>query len=182
MAIPTQSLLHLLVLLGKKNGGSRTIVILHATYRLTMRLVSTHISQWDVMFAGKWDSAFKGNSALRAHVARAAGIELAHREGQYVTPFFGTCGNFIGSSKAHLFIPQLVARGYRIRIFGREIPHSQITAMSPSGQWFQRRDHWLCSKHFGRLFPELFLGQGSAVRTGQISGVRDPWIGLRGAQ
>ena len=32
--------------------------------------------------------------------------------------------------------------------------------MSPSGQWFQRRDQWPCFQHFGRLFPELFLGQG----------------------
>ena len=46
------------------------------TYRLTMRLVSAHISQWDVKFAGKWDSALKGNSALKAHVARAAGTEF----------------------------------------------------------------------------------------------------------
>ena len=38
-------------------------------------------------FAGKWDSTLKGNSALRAHVARAASIDLAHREGQSVIPF-----------------------------------------------------------------------------------------------
>ena len=82
-AIPTQSLLQLLILLGKQNGGSRTIAILHTTYRLTMRLVS----QWEVKFAGKWDFALKGNSAFRAHVARAAGIELAHSEGQYVVHF-----------------------------------------------------------------------------------------------
>ena len=49
--------LQLLVLLGKKNGGSRTITILHTTYRLTRRLVSAHISQWDVKFSGKWESA-----------------------------------------------------------------------------------------------------------------------------
>ena len=73
LAIPTQSLLQLLVLLGQKNGGSRTVAILHTTYRLTMRLVSAHISQWDVNSPGKWDSALKGNSALRAHVARAMG-------------------------------------------------------------------------------------------------------------
>ena len=48
LAIPTQSLLQLLVLFGKKNGGSRTIAILHTTYRLTMRLVAAHVSQWDV--------------------------------------------------------------------------------------------------------------------------------------
>ena len=44
-----------------------------------MRLISAHISQWDVNFAGKWDSALKGNTALRARVASAAGIELAYR-------------------------------------------------------------------------------------------------------
>ena len=87
LAISTQSLLQLLVLLGKKNGGSRTIATSHTTYRLTMRLVSAHISQWDVNFAGKCDSALKGNSALRAHVARAMGIELAHSEGKFVIHF-----------------------------------------------------------------------------------------------
>ena len=43
LAIPTWSLLQLLVLLGGKDGGSRTIAILHTTYRLAMRLVSRHI-------------------------------------------------------------------------------------------------------------------------------------------
>ena len=116
LAIPTQSLLQLLVLLGKKNGGSRTIAILHTTYRLTMRLVSAHISQWDVNFAGKWDSALNGNSALGAHVARAMGIELAHSEGQFVIHFLWDMRKFYDSIKAHLLIPQLVARGYPLEI------------------------------------------------------------------
>ena len=116
LAIPTQTLLQLLVLLGKKNGGSRTIAILHTTYRLTMRLVSAHISQWDVNFAGKWDSALKGNSALVAHVARAMGIELAHSEGQCVIHFLWEMRKFYDSIKAHLLIPQLVARGYPLEI------------------------------------------------------------------
>ena len=116
LAIPTQSLLQLLVLLGKKNGGSRTIAILHTTYRLTMRLVSAHISQWDVNFAGKWDSALKGNSALRAHVARAMGIEHALSEGHYVIHFLWDVRKFYDSIKAHLLIPQLVARGYPLEI------------------------------------------------------------------
>ena len=116
LAIPTQSLLQLLVLLGKKNGGSRTIAILHTTYRLTTRLVSAHISQWDVQFAGKCDSALKGNSALRAHVARAAGIELAHSEGQYVIHFLWDMRKFYDSIKTHLLIPQLVAWSYPLEI------------------------------------------------------------------
>ena len=56
----------------RKNGGSRTIAILHTAYRFTMRLVSAHISQWDIKFAGEWLSALK------------AGIKLSHSEGQYV--------------------------------------------------------------------------------------------------
>ena len=116
VAIPTQSLLQLLVLLGKINGGSRTIAILHTTYRLTMRLVSSHISQWDVEFAGKWDFALKGNSALRARVARAVGIELAHSEGQYVIHSLWDMRKLYDSIKAHLLIPQLVARGYPLEI------------------------------------------------------------------
>ena len=67
-----------------------------------MRLVSAHISQWNVKFAGKWDSVLKGNSALRAHVARAAGTELAHNEGQHVIHFL--CPSVLGTSATDLGI------------------------------------------------------------------------------
>ena len=101
LAIPTQSFLQLLVLLGKKWREQNYRHHVHTIS--TMRLVSAHISQWDVKFAGKWDSALKGNSALRAHVARAVGIELAHSDGQCVIHFvFGTCGNSTTASK-HIF-------------------------------------------------------------------------------
>ena len=125
--IPTQPLLQFIVLLGKKNGRSRTIAILHTTYRLTMRLISAHISQRDVNFAGKWDSALKGNSPLRAAAACAAGIELAHREGRYVIHFLWEVRKFYYSIKAHLLIPQLVARGNPIEILALEI----LTHKSP---------------------------------------------------
>ena len=91
---------------GQESEGSRTIAILHSTYRLTMRL---------------WDSALKDTSALRAHVARAAGNELAHREGQDVIRHAEI---FDESIKAHLLIPQLVARGYLIAILAlRTLTH-----------------------------------------------------------
>ena len=80
-----------------------------------MRLISAHISQWDVNFFGNWDSALKGNSALRAHVARAAGIELAHR-GSICNPLSLGHAEKYYSIKAHLLIPQLVVRGYPIEI------------------------------------------------------------------
>ena len=102
--------------LSKLATPMRTIAILHTTYRLTMRLISTHIRQWNVKFGGKWDSSLKGNSALRAHVPRAAGIDLAHREGQYVIQFLWGTRKFYDSIKAHLLIPQFVARGYPIEL------------------------------------------------------------------
>ena len=75
-----------------------------------MRLISAHNSQWDVHFAGKSGSALKGNAALRAHVARAAGIELAQRVGQYVIHFsLGHAVIFYDSINAQRLIPKLVA-------------------------------------------------------------------------
>ena len=66
VAVPVQSLLQLLVVLGKKNGRIRTTAVLHTTYRFTMRLVSAHISQWDVNLVEK-----SGN--LRSIVTRSSG-------------------------------------------------------------------------------------------------------------
>ena len=112
---------------GQEKRRSRTIAILHTTYRLAVRLVSAHISQWNVNFARKWDSAHKGNSALRAHVARAMGIELAHSEGQKVIHFLWDMRKFYDSTKAHLLIPQLVTRGYPLEI----LVLSTLTHKSP---------------------------------------------------
>ena len=92
-----------------------------------MRLISAHIGQRDVKFAGKWDSALKGNSALRAQVARAAGIEMVHREGQNVILFLCDMWKFYNSMKAHRLIPQLLARKYPIEILAL----STLTHKSP---------------------------------------------------
>ena len=44
------------------------------------------------------------------------GIELAHSEGQFVINFLWDMRKFYDSIKAHLLIPQLVARGYPLEI------------------------------------------------------------------
>ena len=163
LAIPTQSPLQLLVFLSKKNGKSRTTAILHTTYRLPMRLVSAHISRWDVKFAGKWDSALKGNSALRAHVARVVGIELAHSECQCVIHFLWERRKFCDSIKAHLLIPQLVARGYPLEI----LVLGSLTHKSPRclqvGNGYSDIINGCAIQHFGRLSPELLLDQRPIV-------------------
>ena len=98
------------------------------------------------------------NSALRAHVARALGVELAHSEGQYVIHFLWDMRKFYDSIKAHLLVPQLVARSYPLEILVLG-SLTQITEMSPSRQRIQRHHQWLCIRHFGRLSPELLLEQ-----------------------
>ena len=157
---PTESLLQLIVLSAgqEKWKGAEPVAILYTTYRLTMRSVSAHISQWDVKFAGKWDSALKGNSALRPHVARAAGIDLAHREGQHVIHFLWDIRKFYDSIKTHLLIPQLVARGYPLEILVFGLVDTQITETSSSWQRIQRRHHWLCIQHFGQVVSRAVLG------------------------
>ena len=108
LAIPTQSLLQLLVLLGKKNGGSRT-------NGMSISLVSGTLHSRVIQHS--------------AHVARAMGIELAHSEGQYVIHFLWDMRKFYDSIKAHLL---LVARGYPPRNTGSGHPNTQITEMSSS--------------------------------------------------
>ena len=166
-------------LVGQENGRSRTIAILHTTYRLTMRLVSAHISQWDVKFAGKWDSALKGNSALRAHAARAAGIELAHSEGQYVIHFLLGHAEVLWQHQSTSSDSAVGGQGLPARDIGHGFSGTQIVEMSPCWQRIQRHHHWLCIQHLGRLSPALFLGQRPFVRTGPSFGVRGSWIGLR---
>ena len=88
-AMPTQSFFSTFSSIGKeKTEDAEQAPLLHTTCRFTFRLVSAHISQWDAKCAGQWNSALESKSALRAHVARAAAIELAQSEGQKVIHFF----------------------------------------------------------------------------------------------
>ncbi len=87
LALPLQSLINLVTLLGEKSGGSRTIAILSSFYRLALRLTGHVVDQWDVTTAGPWDSAVRGSAPLRAYLGRALGIELAESEGKCILHF-----------------------------------------------------------------------------------------------
>ena len=76
---------------------------------------------------------------------RAAGIELAHSEGQRVIHF--------------LWDSSWEQRGYPLEI----LVLGSLTHKSPRclqvGKRIQRHHQWLCIQHSGRLSPELLLGQ-----------------------
>ena len=124
-----------------------------------MRLVSTHPSQWDVKFAGKWDSALKENSALRAHVARAASTDLAHREGQYVIPFSLGHADILRQHQGSFIDTATYCRRFPCRNPDARGFDAQTTEMSPNWQQCQRRHHRMRIQHLGGISPELLLGQ-----------------------
>ena len=165
LAILTRSLLQLLVLLGKKNGGSRSIAILHTTYRLTMRLsISTHHS--------KGMSGLQVSGTLRSRVTqrsehmlrKVVGIELAHIGGQSVIHFLWDMRKILRQHQSTSSDSAAGGKGLPARDFGFGLDDTQITEMSSSRQRIQRHHHqWLCIQHFGRLSPELLLGQRAIV-------------------
>ncbi len=112
LALPVQTLLQLMVLLGKKSGGSRTIAILTTFYRLLMRILSGFITEWDLATAEHWDSALKGNSSLRAHIARALDIELANFEELFVLHCLWDMRKFYDSIRTSILIDKLTEKGY----------------------------------------------------------------------
>ena len=112
LTLPVQTLTQVMTLLGKKSGGSRTIAILSTTYRLLMRILSPYITEWDLQTAEHWDSALQGNSALRAHVARALDMELANFEDLFVLHFLWDMRKFYDSIRTHILVKKLEERGY----------------------------------------------------------------------
>ena len=88
VSLPAQALFNVMAALGKKVGGCRVVAIMSTFYRLLMRVIGDDITQWDAATAGHWDSAVKGASALKAHLARALEVELASIEKLFCAHFF----------------------------------------------------------------------------------------------
>ena len=60
VALPGQSLVHVMALLGKKTGGSRTIAICPTIYRLLMASIKQPVRDWDKAHGHSGDTALKG--------------------------------------------------------------------------------------------------------------------------
>ena len=165
LAIPTQSLYQLLVLLGKKIWREQNYR--HLAHHISPHHalgISTHQSVGMSNLQVNGDSALIGNSALRAHVARAVGIELAHSEGQYWIPFPWDMRKVYDSIKAHLLIPQLVARGYPLEV----MVLGSLTHISPR-----------CLQ-VGNGYSDIITVCASSILAGCLYfGVCGSWIGLR---
>ena len=72
------------------------------------------IGDWDEATASHWDSAVRGNSSLKAHLARALDIELADFERTHVLHILWDMRKFYDSIKVEKLIEQLAKRGYPV--------------------------------------------------------------------
>ena len=95
LTLPEQCMVNIMSLLGKRKGGSRTVATMASFYRILCRIVGHVITEWDQTVAGPWGSAIKGSSALRAHLARAVGVELDTAEGRHVMHFLWDGRNYM---------------------------------------------------------------------------------------
>ena len=74
-------------------------------------------------------TALNGNSALRAHIAPAAGIELAHGEGRHVVHYLRDVRKFYGSTKGVHFDPAVGGTRLPSSDTGAWDAHKQITTL-----------------------------------------------------
>ena len=77
-----------------------------------MRLVRPYITEWGEEYAGHWDSAIKGNSALRAHLFRAMDLELAAFKSFFTVHMLWDLRNIFDSVRIEVLAPKLIELSY----------------------------------------------------------------------
>ena len=77
-----------------------------------MKLSGAHIREWDVGAGVFWDSALKGSSSLRAHLARALDLEVGLAEGNCAMLFLWDMAKFYDSIRVSILTSKLIDLGY----------------------------------------------------------------------
>ena len=73
---PHQSFISINSLLGKPDGGVRTICLTPMLYRMMCRIKKQHIRNWENENIQSYDTACKGSSALTAALVRNLTVEI----------------------------------------------------------------------------------------------------------
>ena len=71
-----------IVLMGKPAGGTRPIALMPMLYCLWTKIRRPHIDVWESAWAGPWDAAANGSSALRAAILGMLQDEVAVYRGR----------------------------------------------------------------------------------------------------
>ena len=104
VAWPIQTLINLIVLMGKPKGGVRPIALMTMLYRLWSKIRGNEIRQWEELHKGPWDAAIRGSSALRAAVLGAFFSELHTLNGDEVAALLWDMDKFYDSIDVTILI------------------------------------------------------------------------------
>ena len=80
---PAHAYYNLIVLMGKPAGGTRPIALMAMIYRLWTKIRRPEIDSWEAAWAGPWDAAVKGSSALRAAILNLLQDDVAVYRGRH---------------------------------------------------------------------------------------------------
>ena len=114
-ALPIQTLINIMSMLGKKSGYSRAIAIGCTIIRLLLTLLSCEWREWDAAHSntpGVTDTAAPGTEAAKATVIRMAQIEAAHATGHTVIIALWDIKQFFGS----ITMPQLIEDTHKLAL------------------------------------------------------------------
>ncbi len=106
LAMPRQTFMVLISLLGKKLGGSRGIAVCTTFYRLLLAVLKGEVREWDVDIGLEGDSALPGRSPLEETAWRHLMMEQASLRGKFVGQLLWDLAKFFDS----LNIPLLIKR------------------------------------------------------------------------
>ena len=108
LALPIQTIISLMAVLPKPQGGERLIALMHRLLRAFFKARRWFISSWEQSRADWWDNALKGSSALRAAVLRSFGSEAAVLAGASVVAAFVDIAKFYDSLDPVILVTQLI--------------------------------------------------------------------------
>ena len=115
-AWPTHTLINVIVLMGKPNGGVRPIALMPMLYRLWTKCRKPEIQKWEELHRGPWDAAVKGSSALRSAIFTMFQDELAHYDGEEVLRILWDMAKFYDNIDISKLMDRAIEMEYPIMI------------------------------------------------------------------
>ena len=109
VAWPMQAMLVVMSLLGKKQGGTRTVALAASFYRLVMALLKPPMRAWDMAVKSERDSAAPGQAPMRVLAGRHLDLELVAAAGNQAVGVFWDARRFLDS----LDVPGTIAAAKR---------------------------------------------------------------------
>ena len=112
LALPLQSLVSIMAVIPKPQGGERLVALMHRLFRIYFRSRRSIISDWEAAQELWWDTALAGSSALKAALLRAFGVDCSTLSGASIAAAFVDIAKFYDSLDPVLLMRRLIDMGF----------------------------------------------------------------------